>query len=83
MEEWEQNISFLATYVFFILEELCTSEVLQMTEREKREIKYETYDKESLFMIKMMCKDCKFYEDRCIKNRTLRECAVKFLKNRD
>lgn len=32
--------------------------------------------------IKYMCKTCKFYEDRCTKNRTVRECAVKFLKNK-
>ncbi len=54
-----------------------------MNVKEKRENKYETYSKEDLLMIKRMCKDCKFYKDRCTKNRTLRECSVKFLKNKD
>ena len=54
-----------------------------MNIKEKRKNKYEAYSKEDLLMIKKMCYDCKFYEDRCTKNRTLRECAVKFLKNKD
>lgn len=33
--------------------------------------------------IKYMCKTCKFYKDKCTKNRTVRECSVKFLKNKD
>ncbi len=33
--------------------------------------------------IKYMCKTCKFYKDRCMKKRTVRECSVKFLKNKD
>lgn len=54
-----------------------------MKEKEKRELQYEYYSKEDLMMIKVMCKDCRFYEDRCTKNRTLRECSIKFLKNKD
>ncbi len=54
-----------------------------MNDKEKRENKYEAYSKEDEIMIKMMCKDCKFYKDRCTKNRILRECSVKFLKNKD
>lgn len=54
-----------------------------MNVKEKRENKYEAYSKEDLLMIKKMCSSCKFYKDRCIKNRTLRECSVNFLKNKD
>lgn len=54
-----------------------------MIDKEERELRYENYDRENLFMTKRMCKDCKFYKDRCTKNRMLRECAVKFLKNRE
>lgn len=54
-----------------------------MNDKEKRELQYKTYNRENALMIEKMCKDCRFYEDRCIKNRTLRECAVKFLKNRE
>ena len=54
-----------------------------MKDKEKRELQYECYSKEDLLMIKRMCKDCKFYENKCAKNRTLRECSVKFLKNKE
>lgn len=54
-----------------------------MKDKEKRELQYKIYSKEDLLMIERMCKDCKFYEDRCTKNRTLRECSVKYLKNKD
>lgn len=33
--------------------------------------------------MKYMCLTCKFYKDRCTKNRVVKECATKFLKNKD
>lgn len=54
-----------------------------MNNKERREFEYKCYGREDLLMIERMCKDCKFYEDRCTKNRTLRECSVKYLKNKD
>lgn len=33
--------------------------------------------------IRHMCSTCKFYEGRCMKGRMVRECAVKFLKNKE
>lgn len=54
-----------------------------MKDKKKRELQYKNYDQENLLMIKKMCGNCKFYENRCIKNRTLRECSVKYLKNKD
>lgn len=54
-----------------------------MQDKKKKTCLYENYDKECMTMIKMMCKDCKFYIDRCTKNRTLRECSVKYLKNKE
>lgn len=54
-----------------------------MNDREKRKVRYEDYDKENLLRIKKMCGDCRFYEGRCLKERILRECAVRGWKNRD
>lgn len=42
------------------------------------------YDNETRIYINFMCKKgCKFYDGRCTKNRVVRECAKKGLKNVD
>ena len=49
-----------------------------------REIQHTGYDNESKSYITFMCKKgCKFYKNRCTKNRLIRECAKKGLKNID
>lgn len=40
-------------------------------------------DDENRKFIKYMCKDCKFHNERCSKNRLARVCAQKGLKNKD
>lgn len=56
-----------------------------MTKEEKiRNESNGTYDTETKKYIWFMCKkDCKFYNNGCTKNRTVRECAKKGLKNRE
>ena len=42
------------------------------------------YDNETKYYVKLMCKrGCKFYDNGCTKNRVVRVCARKGLKNKD
>ena len=40
-------------------------------------------DKQNKNFIFLMCRNCKFYDGRCTKNRIIRICAEKGLKNKE
>lgn len=53
-------------------------------ERRKRVIENNTYDNETKKYIMFMCsKGCKFYDEKCTKNRVVRVCAKQGLKNKE
>ena len=52
-------------------------------QKEQREKINFITDRETKMMILRMCKTCKFYDENCTKKRTVRECAVKGLKNKE
>ena len=41
------------------------------------------YDNETRKFIIFMCRTCKFYDHKCLKNRVIRDCAKKGLKNQE
>ena len=52
-------------------------------EKESRQKELTRYDNESRKYIIFMCRTCKFYDRECLKNRVIRDCAVKGLKNKE
>ena len=53
-------------------------------EKEARQKELSKFDYETHKYIYYMCKrGCKFYTDRCTKNRVIKECAKKGLKNKE
>lgn len=53
-------------------------------EKESRQKELGRFDNETYKYIFYMCKKgCKFYKDRCTKNRLIKECAKKGLKNQE
>ena len=53
-------------------------------EKESRQKELDKFDFETKKYILYMCKKgCKFYKDRCTKNRLIKECARKGLKNKE
>ena len=53
-------------------------------EKETRQKELEKFDYEIKKYIMYMCKKgCKFYMDRCTKNRNIRDCAKKGQKNKE
>ena len=50
---------------------------------QKKQLEYACYDTETKYYINLMCRKCKFYDGRCTKNRVIRICAEKGLKNKD
>lgn len=47
-------------------------------------IEFKNLDRETKEYIISMCRKCKFYNNRkCTKNRIIRKCAIKGLKNKD
>ena len=53
-------------------------------EKEVRQKELSKFDYETYKYIYYMCKKgCKFYMDRCTKNRNIRDCAKKGLKNQE
>lgn len=50
---------------------------------EEENIEFKNLDKETKGYIINMCRTCKFYNNKCTKNRIVRKCAVKGLKNKD
>lgn len=54
-----------------------------MTNDENGNVFNNAYDNDTKKFIIYMCKKgCKFYENGCIKKRTVRECAKNHLKNK-
>ena len=54
------------------------------TKQEQKSKEYACYDAQTRYYIAFMCKkDCKFYDNGCTKNRVIRICAEKGLKNKD
>lgn len=53
------------------------------TKQEQKSKEYGNYDAQTKRYIAFMCKKCKFYDERCTKNRIVRVCAEKGLKNKD
>lgn len=51
--------------------------------QEQKAKEYACYDAQTKHFIVFMCRKCKFYDGRCTKNRVIRICAEKGLKNRD
>lgn len=49
----------------------------------ENEINRTRKDKETKGYIFYMCRTCKFYKNRCTKNRVVRTCAIKGLKNKE
>lgn len=56
----------------------------EQRDKKKRQQVNGCYDNETSIYINLMCKKgCKFYNGKCTKNRVVRVCAKKGLKNRD
>ena len=54
------------------------------SKQEQKAREYACYDTQNKYIINFMCKKgCKFYDNGCTKNRVIRICAEKGLKNRD
>lgn len=51
--------------------------------KEVDEVSKELLDKNTKLYIHKMCKTCRFYDTRCTKNRVIRVCVEKGLKNRE
>ena len=57
--------------------------VIMNKEKEARQKELTRYDNESRKYIIFMCRTCKFYDNKCLKNRVIRDCAKKGLKNQE
>lgn len=53
------------------------------SEKEIRERDVARIDDTRNRFVQFMCKKCKFYEGKCLKNRNVQDCARRGLKNKD